>query len=502
MKTDFNIELCDINSITPYERNPRLNDGAVNAVAASLQEFGFRQPIVVDENHVIIAGHTRWKAAKKLGLKKVPVHIAVDLSPEQVKAYRLADNKTGELAQWDMDILPIELSELRDMGFDMDVLAFDEKELAKLLSAPVQTGNADPDHIPEPPDDPITQKGDLWILGDHRLLCGDSANPDDVDYLLEGNVIDATLIDPPYNVKVESRSNNAIAAGLSSFSRPTHHQQFDAARMGGEVEPTTKKLRPKDRPLENDFVSDEEFDRLLDAWFGNVARAMKPGGVYYIWGGYGNFANYPRFLKKHDLYFSQAIVWLKDHPVLTRKDFLGDHEWCFYGWKLGAAHKFYGPNNITDTWQLSKDHEGNCAIGSGVRLNFPDGSRLDVLPPSDKHRVRDVEFNEDTVNLIGMNSITDVWRVKKVNPTQMVHLTEKPVELGVRALQYSTLPGENVLELFGGSGSTLIACEMTGRRCFAMEIDRWYTDIIVKRWEEFTGRKAELVRRQDVGNGE
>jgi hypothetical protein len=147
--------------------------------------------------------------------------------------------------------------------------------------------------------------------------------------------------------------------------------------------------------LENDFVSDEEFDRLLDAWFGNVARVMKPGGVFYIWGGYANFVNYPRFLKKHEIYFSQAIVWLKEHPVLTRKDFLGDHEWCFYGWKLGAAHKFYGPNNITDTWQLSKDHDGNCAIGSGVRLNFPDGSRLDVLPPSDKHRVRDVEFNED-----------------------------------------------------------------------------------------------------------
>jgi len=200
MKTDFNIELRDIDSITPYDRNPRLNDHAVNAVAASLQEFGFRQPIVVDENHIIIAGHTRWKAAKKLGLKKVPVHVAVDLSPEQVKAYRLADNKTGELAEWDMDILPIELSELRDAGFDMGVLAFDEKELAKLLAAPVQTGDTDPDHIPEPPDDPITQKGDLWILGDHRLLCGDSANPDDVDYLLDGNIIDATVTDPPYNV--------------------------------------------------------------------------------------------------------------------------------------------------------------------------------------------------------------------------------------------------------------------------------------------------------------
>jgi len=493
MQTDFNIELRDINLVTPYDRNPRLNDGAVDAVAASLQEFGFRQPIVIDNDGVIIAGHTRYRAAKKLGLKKVPVHVAVDLSPEQVKAYRITDNKTGELAEWDMNILPIELSELRDMGFDMEVLAFDEKELAKLLSAPIQTGEVDPDQVPEPPDDPITQKGDLWILGDHRLLCGDSANPDDVDYLLDGCIIDATVTDPPYNVRVESRSNNAVAAGLSNCLT-THHQQFDVARRGN-TKPTTKKLRPKDRPLENDFVSDEEFDRLLDAWFGNVARVMKPGGVFYIWGGYANMQNYPPFLKKYNLYFSQAIIWIKDHPVLTRKDYMGDHEWCFYGWKLGAAHKFYGPNNATDAWQLSKDHNGNCSIGSGIRLNFPDGSRLDVLPPSDKHRVREVESSEEAVNLIGMNSTTDVWRVKKVSSQETVHLTQKPTELGVRALQYSTLPGENVLELFGGSGSTLIACEMTGRRCFAMEIDRWYTDVIVQRWQEFTGRKAELVRR-------
>jgi len=501
MQTDFNIELRDIHSITPYDRNPRLNDNAVDAVAASLQEFGFRQPIVVDENHIIIAGHTRWKAAQKLGLAKVPVHVAVDLSPEQVKAYRLADNKTGELAEWDMDILPIELSELRDMGFDMEVLAFDEKELAKLLAAPIQTGEVDPDQIPEPPDDPITQKGDLWILGDHRLLCGDSASASDVDYLLDGNVIHLTNTDPPYNVKLESRSNNAIAAGLSSFTQ-THHQQFDAARHEGTPEPTTKKLRPKDRPLENDFVSDEEFDRLLDAWFGNITRVMEPGRAFYVWGGYANVSNYPPFFKKHNLYFSQALIWIKEHPVLTRKDYMGNHEWCFYGWKLGAAHQFHGPANVSDTWRLSKAQNGECAIGSGVRLNFQDGSRIDVLPPNDKNKVREVEVPNDDVTLYGLNPNSDVWHVKKVNPQSMIHLTQKPTELAVRAIQYSSLPGENVLELFGGSGSTLIACEMTGRRCFAMEIDRWYSDIIVQRWQEFTGRKAELIRRHDAGNNE
>ncbi len=434
-KNMLSVELREIDSIRPYEKNPRLNDKAVDAVAASLREFGFRQPIVVDADDVIIAGHTRWKAAKKLALAKVPVHVATDLTPEQVRAYRITDNKSGELADWDMEILPIELAELKEIGFDMGVLAFGDKELTQLLnlSVNIQQGLTDADNVPEPPDDPITQKGDIWILGNHRLMCGDSASVADVDRLLDGNIVHLVNCDPPYNVKVESRSNNAIAAGLSSYTN-THHQGFDVARDPGKAEPTTKKMRPKDRPLANDFVSDEEFDRLLDAWFGNMARVLEPGRSFYIWGGFTNCGNYPPFLKKHNLYFSQAIIWVKGHPVLTRKDFMTGHEWCFYGWKEGAAHKFFGPNNATD-----------------------------------------------------------VWDVKKINHTEMVHLTQKPNELAIRAIQYSSKPGENVLELFGGSGWTLISCEQTDRRCFAMEIDQLYCDVIVNRWQEFTGKKAERI---------
>jgi len=183
--------------------------------------------------------------------------------------------------------------------------------------------------------------------------------------------------------------------------------------------------------LINDFVSDEEFDRLLRAWFGNMARVLLPGRTWYIWGGYANCANYPPVLKECGLYFSQAVIWVKGHPVLTRKDFMGNHEWCFYGWREGAGHSFFGPNNATD-----------------------------------------------------------VWSIKKVNPAAMVHLTEKPVELASRAMMYSSKPGENVLDLFGGSGSTLIAAEQTGRHAFLMELDELYCDVIVQRWEEFTGRKA------------
>jgi DNA modification methylase len=270
------------------------------------------------------------------------------------------------------------------------------------------------------------------LLGKHRLLCGDSGRVEDVDRLLDGAVIHLACTDPPYNVRVEPRSNNAIAAGLSSFAGATHHQSLDVSRHPEKSQPTTKKLRAKDRPLTNDFVSEEEFDRLLQAWFGNIAHVLLPGRGFYLWGGYSNCGNYPPALAAAGLYFSQAIIWDKQHPVLTRKDYLGAHEWCFYGWKEGAAHQFFGPNNATD-----------------------------------------------------------LWSIKKVNPQNMVHLTEKPVELAARAMAYSSKPGENVIDLFGGSGSTLIAAEQTGRKAFLMELDPLYCDVIVQRFENFTGQKAE-----------
>ena len=433
------VTLRPITEIKPYERNPRTNEDAVDAVAASIKEFGFRQPIVVDADDVIICGHTRYKAAMQLELTKVPVHVAKDLTPEQIKAYRIADNKTAELAEWDFDLLPIELGELQECNYDLGLLGFDQEELAKMLDPGVTEGLTDPDEIPEPPDEATTQPGDIWILGDHRLMCGDSSSPEDLDRLLDGAVIDLVNTDPPYNVKVEPRSNNAIAAGNSSFSAPkTHHQKFDLERHPEKSKPTQKKLRAKDRPLANDFVTDEAFDEMLLAWFGNISRVLKPGGTFYIWGGYANLGNYPGPLKATGLYFSQGIVWDKLHPVLTRKDFMGAFEICFYGWKEGAGHKFHGPNNATDLWHL-----------------------------------------------------------KKVNPQSMVHLTEKPVELAVQSIQYSSLTGDNVLDLFGGSGSTLIACEQTERKAFLMELDPLYCDVIVERWEKFTGNKAERIAAEE-----
>jgi len=431
------IEMVDINLVKEYERNPRQNDGAVDAVAASIKEFGFKVPVVVDGNGVLIAGHTRVRAARKLGMKEVPVIRAADLTPEQVRAFRVADNKLHELSSWDPELLPLEIKDLQCMDVDLGLLGFSQEELTALLAPPGNEGLTDPDAVPAPPDEATTKPGDLWILGNHRLLCGDSGSAADVDRLLAGAPVHLVNTDPPYNVKVEPRSNNAIAASLSSFPAADahhglmHHQSFDVARQGMKSA-TTEKLRPRDRPLANDFLSDEEFERLLRAWFGQIARVLLPGRCFYIWGGYANIGNYPPALKECSLYFSQGIVWDKEHPVLTRKDFMGAFELAFYGWREGAGHQYLGPNNATD-----------------------------------------------------------LWHVKKVNPASMIHITEKPVELAVRAIEYSSRPGENVLDLFGGSGSTLIAAEKTGRRAFLMELDPLYSDVIVQRYEQFTGKKAE-----------
>jgi DNA modification methylase len=420
-----------------YERNPRKNDAAIEAVANSIRAFGFRQPVVVDKENVIVVGHTRWKAAQKLGLQKIPVHVATDLTPEQAKAYRIADNQTNTIAEWDAESLPLELKDLELVNFDLGLLGFSDEQLTEMLAPPENEGLCDPDEIPQPPDKAITQPGDLWLLGEHRLLCGDSGSPVDLDRLLDGAQIHLVNSDPPYNVNVTPRSNNARAAGSNALpavaKKKAHLQGFDDARQG-KPKATDKKLRAKDRVLANDFMSTEAFDKVLIAWFGNMARALKPGGAFYVWGGFANWQNYCRALEACGLYFSQGITWVKDHPVLGRKDFMNDCEHAWYGWREGAGHKFYGPNNARN-----------------------------------------------------------VWHVKKVNPQSMVHLTEKPVELAARAIQYSSRKGENVLDLFGGSGSTLIAAEQQGRRAFLMELDPLYADIIVQRWEQFTGKKAKRI---------
>jgi DNA modification methylase len=406
-----------------FREHPRAQKAAL---AGAIEEIGFLRSLTVNQRSgCIIDGHLRLELALEKGEATIPVEY-VDLSEEEEAVALATIDPIAAMATTNKQALEALLkdaqvrdSSLRDMLADL--AQQNGLVLAGLNAHP--NGLTDPDAVPEPPDEPTTQPGDLWILGHHRLLCGDSAKAEDVDRLLDGQAIHLVHSDPPYGVRVEPRSHNAIAAGLSSFEAT--HNGLDTDLSG------PRKLRARDRPLQNDFVSEAEFNRLLDAWFGNLARVLLPGHSFVLWGGYSNLENYPPVLKKHGLYFSQGIVWDKEHPVLSRKDLMGAFELAFYGWKEGAAHRFFGPHNATD-----------------------------------------------------------LWHIKKVAPQNMVHLTEKPVALAERALQYFSLPDEHVLDLFGGSGSTLIAAERTGRKAFLMEIDGLYCDLMVRRWQEFTGRTA------------
>ncbi len=422
-----------IASLVPDPSNARTHPEAnLDAIVSSLRRFGQAEPLVIQNGtRRVIAGHGRLMAMQKLGWTECDV-VELEVSSLDATALAIALNRSAELAEWDDGVLARLLSELRAENA-IDGVGFGNEDIDRLLAevADANMGEVDEDVPPEPMDDPVSRRGDLWVLGNHRLLCGDSASRADVERLLGGARIQLVNTDPPYNVKVEPRSNNAIAAGLSSFTS-THHQSLDLARDPGKAKPTGK-MRAKDRPLLNDFVSEADFERMLLAWFGNLAHAMDPGASFYLWGGYANCANYPPALKASGLYFSQAIIWVKEHPILTRKDYMGNHEWSFYGWREGAGHQFYGPSNAVDTWSI-----------------------------------------------------------RKVNPASMVHLTEKPVELAARAIEYSSRRGENVLDLFGGSGSTLMACEHSGRKAFLMELDPAYCDVIVRRWEAKTQREAVL----------
>lgn len=411
----------------PY--NPReISDEALAGLNASIERFGLVQPVVWNRRtERVVGGHQRLKVLRSHGVEETSV-IVVDLPESEEKALNVALNSPAIGGSF-TDGLDALLAEIRELEPDL----FGDLLLDQLLAEGAfagTEGETDPDQVPEPPDEPVSRRGELYLLGNHRLMCGDSADASAVDCLLDGARIQLVNTDPPYNVRVEPRSNNAIAAGLSSFKGTTHHQKLDVSRHPEKAKPTGK-MRPKDRPLANDYLPEEAFNELLDVWFGQLARALEPGRSFYIWGGYANLGNYPAPLRANCLYFSQAVVWDKEHPVLTRKDMMGCFEIAFYGWKEGAAHQFFGPP-----------------------------------------------------------SARDLWHLKKVNPQNMIHLTEKPVDLATLAMEYSSRPGENVLDLFGGSGSTLIGAEMTGRRAFLMEIDPAYCDVIRRRWAEFVHREG------------
>jgi DNA modification methylase len=390
---EMRVEMRPIGSIRPYENNPRVNDAGVDAVAASIREFGFNQPIVVDEQDVIIVGHTRYKAAVKLGMAMVPVYVARGLTPAQARAYRIADNQTATLSQWDDDRLLQELVALQDADFDLLLTGFSDDELQALLAPAGNDGLGDPDEVPEPPADPVTQTGDIWLLGRHRLLCGDATKGEDVERLLDGSPADLLLTDPPYGVSYVGKTADALT-------------------------------------IANDAMDPEQYRGFLASAIGNAAGHLRPGGSFYVW--HADTAGLPTRWACSDagLTVRQCLVWTKNTMVLGRQDYQWKHEPCLYGWADGAAH----------TW-------------------LSDRSQTTVL-----------EFDKPARNAD--------------------HPTMKPVELFAYLMRNSCPKGGRVFDPFGGSGTTLIAAEQEGRSAALLELDPRYADVIVARYEAFTGQKA------------
>lgn len=389
----MNVQQVKIEKVKPYDKNPRKNKAAVDYVANSIKEFGFQQPIVVDKDMVVIAGHTRLKAAKKLKLKEVPVVIADNLTEEQVKAYRLADNKTAEKAEWDFDLLTDELLSLQELNFDMEQFGFDfdfgEDEEA------VEDDNWEAD-VPE---EPISKRGDIWVLGRHRLMCGDSTDAADVALLMDGNKADMLLTDPPYNV--------------------------DYTGKASELET---------RKIENDKMEDSAFQDFLTSAFSNAAENMKAGGVFYIWHADSEGLNFRVACKKAGFQVRQCLIWNKNAMVMGRQDYQWKHEPCLYGWKDGASHLWASDRKQTTVLDFEKPQKNN------------------------------------------------------------LHPTMKPIKLFDYQIKNNTKGDDIVLDLFGGSGTTIMAAEQNGRRGFVMEYDPKFVDVIVDRWEQFTGMKAKKIK--------
>lgn len=373
-----------IDEIRPYENNPRVNDGAVGAVAESIREFGFQQPIVVDRDGVIIAGHTRYKAAQKLGLTEVPVVVAGNLTDEQVRAYRLADNKTGELAEWDFSALEEELAGIGEL--DMSLFGFEPKEMKE----PEEI--TEDDYEEEPPEVPKARVGDIYQLGRHRLMCGDSTDVQSVQKLCQGQV-DILLTDPPYGVDYTGKTKDALK-------------------------------------IQNDAKTDEALRDMLAGAFSAADAVMKPGAVFYIWHADSKSLVFRLACQMAGWEVRQVLIWAKNTMVMGRQDYQWKHEPCLYGWKEGAGH----------------------------------------LWASDRKQTTILEFDRPTKN--------------KEHPTM------KPVKLFDYQIQNNTKGGDVVLDLFGGSGTTIIACEQDGRCARVMELDPRYVDVIIDRWEKLTGERA------------
>lgn len=431
----------DINDLIPYANNPRNNEKAVKAVAESIKQFGWKVPVVIDKDGVIIAGHTRVLSARLLGIDEIPCIVADDLTEEQVQAFRLADNKTAELAEWDWEKLNLELAQLSD--FDMAAFGFEELD----DTAEVEELDDDPDEMVEEITEPITQLGDIWELGRHRLICGDSTDKEVLKKLMVGAKADLLLTDPPYNVALGQNGGHAL--------RPSEAKQLHRRTDG--------------LTIDNDsWETDEEFIDFLVSAFKAALEYTRAGGSFYIWYADTQAMNFRTAAEKAGMQVRQNLIWVKSNFALGRQDYQWQHEPCLYGWKDGAGHYFTDSRTETTVFE------------DRINVNKLTKEQMKAL-------IKEL--------LADRMSTTVLHEDKPVKSVE--HPTMKPLKLIGRQIRNSTMRGQFVLDIFGGSGSTLLACEQLGRTCFTVELDPKYCDVIVQRYEQATGNKAVRVSGEE-----
>lgn len=417
--------------VHPYERNAKEHDGRQIAnVMESIRQYGFTQPIVVDKNNTVIIGHCRLQAAKRLRLETVPAVRMEDLTEEEANKLRLLDNKLNE-SPWDYTLLAEDVPEIDWTGYDIEWALPEEKDPEEI----------DEDEIPEPPEEPETKLGDVYVLGKHRLICGDATDSEVIAKLMGGQKADLYITDPPYNV----------ALG--------HYMSEEEAKI--------LRRRTDGLVIDNDaWENEDDFIGFLTAAFTAANKSIREGGAFYIWHAHVEGKAFMQATQNTGWKVRQALVWNKHTFAMGRQDYQWKHEACIYGWKDGAAHYF------TDSRQQTTVIED----ASEIR---PERMKKDELV----RLVRDLL--EERVS-------TTVLNEKKPSRSED-HPTMKPVRLIARLVRNSSRPGEIILDSFGGSGTTLIAAEQLGRECRMAELDPHYCDVIVKRWEKLTGKKAERL---------
>ena len=386
-----------VNELIPYINNSRTHsEEQVNQIVASINEFGFTNPLLIDEKDSIIAGHGRLMASKKLGMEEVPCIVLEGLTEAQKKAYIIADNKMALNAGWDEELLKIELENLKELDFDLELTGFNVDELDDIFQAEEEQEIVEDDFDIEPPEEPKAKLGDIYQLGNHRLMCGDSTNENDVSKLVGEQKMDLLITDPPYNVDYTGKTKEAMK-------------------------------------IQNDKMENNVFHDFLVKAFSNAYSFLKDGGAFYCWYASKEVVNFHTALEDSGFTVKQELIWNKNSMVMGRQDYQWKHEPCLYGWKETSSHAWYSDRKQTTI------------------INWDRPSKADLHP------------------------------------------TMKPIGLFDYQIKNSSKAGDNILDLFGGSGTTIMACEQNNRNAYTMEYDPKYVDVIIKRWEEFTGKKAVLL---------